>query len=58
MESADLMLRRMGKRSLAIEVEADQSDCSAMLLKAKLLSGEVVRPFVGSRVASFSLRMV
>ena len=40
------------------EVETDQSDSSSMSLEAKLMSGEVDRPFVGSRVASFSLRMV
>ena len=39
-------------------METDQSDSSAMLLKAKLMSGEVERQFVGSCVASFSLRMV
>ena len=27
-------------------------------IPAKLMSGEVDRPFVGSRVASFSVRMV
>ena len=37
---------------------AGQSDCIAMSLEAKLMSGEVDRPFNGSRVASFSLRMV
>ena len=39
-------------------VETDQSDSSAMSLENKLMSGEVDRPFVGSRVASFSLIMV
>ena len=39
-------------------MENDQSDSSTMLLEVKLMSGEVDRPFVGSRVASFSLRMV
>ena len=34
-----------------------QSDRSAMSLEVKLMSGEDGRPFVGSRVASFSLRM-
>ena len=48
----------MGRRSLASEVETDQSDSSEMSLEAKLMSGEVNRPFVGSRVASFSIRMV
>ena len=36
----------------------DQSDSSAMSLEAKLMSGKIDRPFVGSCVASFSLRMV
>ena len=49
---------RMGKLSLASEVETGQSDSSAMSLEAKMMSGEVDRPFVGSLVASFSLRMV
>ena len=44
-------------RSLASEVETDKSDSSAMSLEAELMSGEVDRPFVGSHVASFSLRM-
>ena len=43
---------------MAIEVETDQSDSSAMSLEAKLMSGEVDRTFVCCRVASFSLRMV
>ena len=38
-------------------METDQSDSSAMSLEAKLMSGEVVRLFVGSRAASFTLRM-
>ena len=33
-------------------------DGSAMSLEAKLMSGEVDRPFVGRRVTSFSVRMV
>ena len=56
MDSSDLMMIRMGKSSLAHEVETDQSDISAMSLVASLMSGEVDRPFVVSRVASFSLR--
>ena len=43
---------------MASEVETDQSGSSAMSLKAKLMSGEDDRPFDGSRVASFSIRMV
>ena len=43
---------------MASVVETDQSDSSAMSLDAKLMSGEVDRLFGGSRVASFSLRMV
>ena len=35
-----------------------QSDNSAVSLVAKLISGEVDPSFVGSQVASFSLRMV
>ena len=34
---------RMGKCSLASEVETDHSDSRAMSLKAKLMSGEVER---------------
>ena len=37
---------------------ADQSDSCAMSLEDKLMSAEVDQPFVGSHVASFSLRMV
>ena len=55
MDCSELMVMRMGKLSLASEVESDQSDSSAMSLEAKLMSSEVDRPFVGSRVASFSL---
>ena len=58
MNSSEFMVMRMGRRSLAREVETDQSNSSAMSLEAKLMSGEVDRPFVGSRVASFLLRMV
>ena len=39
-------------------METVQSGNRAMSLEAKLMSGEVDRPFVDSRVASFSLRMV
>ena len=39
-------------------METLQSDSSAMTLEAKLISGVFDRPFVGSRIASFSLRMV
>ena len=39
-------------------METDQSGISAMSLEAKLLSDDVNGPFVGSRVASFSLRVV
>ena len=48
----------MGKLSLANQVETDKSNSCAVSLEAKLMSGEVDRPFVGSRVASFSLRIV
>ena len=58
MDSSELMAMRIDKLSLASEVETEQSDSSAMSLEAKLMSGEIDRPFVGSRVASFSLRMV
>ena len=58
MDSSELIVMRMGKRSQASEVENDQSDSSAMTLQAKQMSGEAVRPFVGSRIASFSLRMM
>ena len=58
MDSSELMVKRMGRWSLASEVDADQSDSSAMSLAAKLISGYVDRPFVCSRVASLSLRMV
>ena len=51
MDSSELMVMRIGKSSLASEVETDQSDSSAMSLEAKLMSGEVDRPFIGSRVA-------
>ena len=44
------MVMRMGKCSLASEVETDQSDSSAKSLEAQLMSGEVDRPFVGSRI--------
>ena len=50
MDSSELMVMRMGKWSLASEVDTDQSDSSAMSLEAKLILGEVDRPFVGSRV--------
>ena len=43
---------------VASDVESDQSDSSAMSLEAKLISGEVDRPFVGSSVASFYIEMV
>ena len=39
-------------------METDQSDSCAMSLEAKLILGEVDRPFVASRVASFSLGIV
>ena len=39
-------------------MEADQSGSSAMSLETKLMSDEVVRLIFGSRVASFSLRIV
>ena len=39
-------------------MEKDQSGTSAMSLEAKLLSGDVDRPFVSIRVASFSLIIV
>ena len=58
MVSSELIVMRTGRLSQASEVETDQSDSSAMSLVAKLMSGEVDRPFVGSRVASFSPRMV
>ena len=58
MFSSELMVVWMGKLSLASEVETDQSDSSAMSLEDKLMSGEVDRPFVGRRVASFSIRIV
>ena len=58
MDSSELMVMRMVKLSLASEIETDQSDGSAMSLEVILVSGEVDQPFVGSRVASFSLRMV
>ena len=48
----------MGRYSLASEFETDQCDSRAMSLEAKLMSVEVDRPFVGCRVASFSLKMV
>ena len=51
---SELMVMRMGKWSLAGEEEIDQSDSTAMSLEAKLVSVEVYRPFVGSRVASLS----
>ena len=51
MDSSELMEMRMGKWSLASEVETDQ-------FEPKLMSSEVDRTFNGSRVASFSLRMV
>ena len=47
-----------GQMIMASEVETDQTDNSAILFEAKLMSGKVDRPFVGSRVGSFSLRMV
>ena len=56
MDSSKLIV--MSKLSLASEVENDQSDSSAMSLEAKQILGEVYRPFDGSRVASFLLRMV
>ena len=58
MDSSELMVMRMGRRSLASKVATDQPDSSSVSLKAKLTSGEVDGPFVGSRIASFSLRMV
>ena len=58
MDSSKLMVMRMGKISLASEVDIDQSDSSAMSLEVIPMSGEVDRPFVGSRVTLFSLRMV
>ena len=58
MDSSELMVMRMGKCSQASEVETDQTDSNAMSLEAKLMSCEDDRPFVGSRIASFSLRMV
>ena len=58
MDSSELMVMRMGRLSLDSKVETDQSDSSAMSLEAKLMSNEDERPFVGSRVASFSSRMV
>ena len=42
---------KMGKLSLVSEVETDQSDRSAISMEAKLMTGEVDRQFVGSRVA-------
>ena len=36
----------------------EQSDSSAMSLEDKLMTDNVVRPFVSSRVPLFSLRMV
>ena len=39
-------------------METDQSDSSAMSLVAKLMTVEFDRPFDGSRVASFSSRMM
>ena len=39
-------------------METDQSDSCAMSLAVKLMSGEVDRPFIGSRVASFSQKMM
>ena len=56
MDSSELM--RIGRRSLASKVTTDQPDSSAMSLKAKLTSGEVDGPFFGSRIVSFSLRIV
>ena len=49
---------RMGELSLASEIDTDPSDSSAMLLEAKLMSGDVDRPFVGNRVASFPVRIM
>ena len=56
MDSSELMM--MSKRSLASEVETDQSDSSVMSLEAKLMSGEADRSFVGSWEASYPLRLV
>ena len=39
-------------------METDQSGISAMSLEGKLLSVDVDGPFVGSREASFTLRVV
>ena len=39
-------------------METDQSDSSAISLETKQMSGEVDRPFVGSRVDLFALEMV
>ena len=58
MDSSELMVMIVGKLSQACELENDQSDSSAISLEANVMSGEVDKPFVGSRVASFSLRMV
>ena len=38
--------------------ETGQSDSSAMTLEAKVMSGDVDRPFVGCGVASFSVSIV
>ena len=57
MDSSELMVLTMGRLSPAGEVDTDQSDSSVMTLEAKLMSGDVDRPFFYSHVASFSLRM-
>ena len=43
-DSSEVMVMRMGRRSLASEVETDQSDSKAMSLEVKLISGEVDKP--------------
>ena len=58
MDSSELMVMMMGRRSLASKVASDQPDSSSVSLKAQLMSGEVDGPFVGSRIVSFTSRMV
>ena len=58
MDSSELIVMMMGRRSLASKVATDQPDSSSVSLKSKLMSGEVDGPFVGSHIVSFSLRMV
>ena len=59
MDSSEMMVIRMGRLSLASDMETDQYDgSSAMSLEVILMSYVVDWPFVGSNVASFSLRMV